>query len=248
MMLFQRYFFLFPAISFIFGIIPADLAKADLLSKESRFEEELEYLSKLSVDDPVNPEILWRIAQTHFDIADQTEDRTVHEQHFYPGLEAAKKALDINPTSARANHWYAVLIGKIGMLEGTEQKIINSYEVEKFALRAIQFDPGYDGTYHVMGRWNFELANLNWFERKIASWVYETPPEGSFSQAVEYFKLAIDADPTEIRHYVWLGKTYLKMDNPANAESILTQAVALSPKDDGDRILLTHARLILDDL
>ena len=104
-----------------------------------------------------------------------------------------KKALEIAPSLAKANHWYAVIIGKKGVLEGTKQKIINSYEVEKYCLRAIELDPYYDGSHHVMGRWHYNVADLSWIERNIASLVYATPPEGTFGEAAEYFKSAISA-------------------------------------------------------
>ncbi len=230
------------------AVSPSELARADSLADAGDYSGELEYLLTLRKNNPDEPEILWRIAQARFDIADQTDDVQVHREQYYPGFEAAKQAVELNPNSARANHWYAVLIGKIGMLEGTEQKIINSYEVEKYAMRAIQLDPSYDGTYHVMGRWHYELADLNWFERKIAGWVYETPPEGSFSQAAVFFRKAIDAKPDEIRHHVWLGKTYIELDDNKAAKRALKNALSLKPEDDGDRLLQKEARELLNDM
>lgn len=198
-------------------------------------------------DNPNDVEALWRSARAHFDIADGSEDPTIHKEHFYPGLESAKKALKLNPESARANHWYAVLIGKIGILEGTEQKIINSYEVKEFGEKAISLDSNYDGTYHLMGRWHYSIADLSWFERKVAGWVYATPPNGTFQEAVEFFKKAIDSKPDEIRHFVWLGKSYLKLDNENEANKAFTDALKISPNDDSDKILLKQAKELLDD-
>jgi tetratricopeptide (TPR) repeat protein len=199
-------------------------------------------------NNPNDVEALWRSARAHFDIADGSEDPTVHKEHFYPGLESAKKALNLNPESARANHWYAVLIGKIGILEGTEQKIINSYEVKDFAEKAISLDPIYDGTYHLMGRWHFSISDLSWIERTIAGWVYTTPPDGSFKDAVEFFKKAINSKPDEIRHYVWLGKSYLKLGNKKEAKIAFENALKISPNDDSDRILLKQANELLANL
>ena len=75
---------------------------------------------------PDNIDILWRLARAHFEIPDQTENKDIHKKHFYPGLDAVKQAFKLNPNSAKVNHWYAVLLGQIGLLEGTEQKIKNS--------------------------------------------------------------------------------------------------------------------------
>ena len=69
--------------------------------------------------------------------------------------------LKLDSSIARANHYYAVLHGQIGLIEGTKQKIINSYDVLKYGKIAINLDPNYDNTYHLLGRLNFELANLS---------------------------------------------------------------------------------------
>jgi len=193
-------------------------------------------------------ELLWRKASAHFEIADQTSDVSIHKTQFYPGFESAKKAVELKPNSARAHHWYAVLIGKIGMIEGTEQKIINSYEVEKYALKAIELDPNYDGTYHVIGRWHYEISNLSWIERKIASLVYESPPKGSFEKAVEFFDKAISVAPNDIRHHVWLGKTYIELDQEENAIYEFKISILLDPEDDGDVLLIKEAKDLLNSL
>ncbi|MBT4333964.1 MAG: hypothetical protein HOD64_11900, partial [Candidatus Cloacimonetes bacterium] len=168
----------------LMAVAPAELEKTDALHDASEYKTELVQLEELLVEFPEDVEILWRLAQVHFDIADQTEDEEVHKAHFYPGFEVAKKAVLIDPNSARANHWYATLIGKIGMLEGTKQKIINSYDVEEYGLKAIELDPSYDGSLHLLGRWHYELADLSWVERTVAKIVYETPPKASFEESV----------------------------------------------------------------
>lgn len=235
-------------ISIVFCSSGIVLEEADKLNSAGKYELELNELSKGLNEYPDDVDILWRIARAHFDIADQTADIEIHKAHLYPGIEAAKKALELNPSSARANHWYAVLIGKIGLLEGTEQKIINSYDVEKYGLRAIELDPSYDGTYHVMGRWHFELASLSWIERTIAEWVYETPPEGGFDHAADFYRKAIQAKPDEIRHHLWLGKTLIELDDEAEAEKVFNHIMKMKPMDDSDRNMQKEAKELLEDL
>ena len=115
-------------------------------------------------------------------------------------------------------------------------------------MRAIELDPSYDGTYHVMGRWHFNLADLSWVERTIADLVYATPPEGSFRDAAEYFQKAIDAKNNEIRHHLWLGKSLIEMGEKKSGKNSLEKAVALPPLDDGDKLLKNEAKEILEDL
>jgi tetratricopeptide (TPR) repeat protein len=228
----------------LIAVPQTELDKTDALHDANEYETELMQLEELSVEFPEDVEVLWRLAQVHFDIADQTEDEAVHKAHFYPGFKAAKKAVKINPHSARANHWYATLIGKIGMLEGTKQKIINSYDVEEYGLKAIELDPTYDGSLHLMGRWHYELADLSWIERTIAKIVYETPPKASFEESVEFYNKAIDAKPDEVRHYLWIGKALIKLTVKEEAKKYLQTATEMTPLDDADRLMQKEAELL----
>ena len=236
-------------ISTILLAVPqTELVRIDALHDANEYEAELTQLEELSAEFPEDVEILWRLAQVHFDIADQTEDEEVHKAHFYPGFEAAKEAVQIDPNSARANHWYAVLIGKIGMMEGTKQKIINSYEVEEFGLKAIELDPSYDGSLHLLGRWHYELADLSWIERTVAKIVYETPPKASFEESIKFYKMAIEAKSDEIRHYLWLGKSLIKLKNKEEAIKYLQAATEMTPIDDADRLMQKEAAELLKKL
>jgi tetratricopeptide (TPR) repeat protein len=154
----------------------------------------------------------------------------------------------MDDTHPKAHKWYGILIGRVGEIEGTKQKIINSYKVAEHTLKAIELDPEDDGNYHVMGRWHYTLADLSWFERKIASWVYATPPEASFEEARDYFQKAIEKAPDEIRHYLWLGKTFIELDDEESAEKALNQALAIESKSESDRLLQEEAKELLDDL
>ena len=234
--------------NFIFTSPLDFIKKIDILNLEGNYQKELLELNNAVALYPDDVDLLWRLGRVHFEIADQTENIAIHKKHFYPGLESVKKALKNNPNSPRSNHWYAVLIGQIGLLEGTEQKIKNSYEVEKYALRAIELDPHYDGTYHVMGRWHYELANLSWIERKIAEWVYSTPPEGGYNQAADFFRKAINVKEDEIRHYFWLAKTYLEMDAYKDAKQTFEKILTLNSFDDSDVKMQSESKEYLKDL
>jgi len=212
----------------------------DELQENSNFKEALELCEKHN--DPNDIEILWRLARSHFDIADQTSNVDIQKQNIDKALPYAKKALELDSLSAKANHWYAVIIGKKGVLEGTKQKIINSYEVREYGLKAIEIDPTYDGSYHLMGRWHYNIADLAWYERTIASAIYATPPKGSFDEAIIFFKKAMEANPNDIRHYLWLAKSYYEKSKYQEAKKIVTKAMTLQMKNDSDKLLMAQVK------
>ncbi len=189
---------------------------------------------------------LWRMARHHFNESDNTTDEAVKSAEIYKGFEYAKKALEVAPESSWSNGYYGILIGRVGEIEGTKQKIINSYDVKKHTMKAIELDPAYDGWVHVMGRWHFALSELSWAKRMIASLVYETPPTASFEEAAEFFTKAIELEPADIRHYLWLGKSQLELDQDEAAKATLTKAVALPVESDADKTMHAEAKELLD--
>ena len=216
--------------------------------ENNNFEVALELSLEFYKNNKDDVEILWRLARGYFDLSDQTSDQELQIEYINEGLPFAKKALDINSNSAKSNHWYAVMFGRQGQLQGTKQKILNSYDMKKYCLRAIEIDPDYDGSLHVMGRWHYNIADLAWYERTIASTIYATPPEGSFDEAIVYFQKAIDANPKDIRHYLWLGKSYYQKSMYGDAKIILDQAMKLKIKNDSDKLLLDQVKNLYEDL
>ena len=198
--------------------------------------------------DANNFEVVWRLARAHFDFADNSEDEAVISDNYYKGLDYAKRALEMDENRPEPHKWYGILIGKVGELEGTKQKILNSYEVKDHTMKAIELDPEDDGNYHVMGRWHYTLADLSWVERKIAGLIYATPPEASFEEAAEYFKKAIALAPDDIRNHLWLGNTYVALKNNDLAKQEYNTALGITAETDSDRKLQKEAQQLLSDL
>lgn len=239
---------------FIFGTLGLPQTISDLLKKaDDKYDADniqgnFDLLKEAEKTDPENIEVIWRLARVHFDFSDNTDDESVIEENIYAGFEYAKRALEIDDTHPKSHMWYSILIGRVGEIEGTEQKIKNSYKVAEHTLIAIELDPEDGGNYHVMGRWHYTLSDLSWIERKIASWVYATPPEASFEEARDYFNQAIEKVPDEIRNYLWLGKTLIELDDDKGAEGALRQALKIPATTESDRILQKEAGELLEDL
>ncbi|MBC8400185.1 MAG: hypothetical protein H8E14_01715 [Candidatus Marinimicrobia bacterium] len=224
------------------------IAQADAQHELDAYDAVFKFLKEAEAVDAESYEVIWRLARAHFDFSDNTTDEAEIEKNLYAGFEYAEKALKIGDDRAESHKWYGILIGRVGEIEGTEQKIKNSYAVAEHTRKAIELDPEDSGNYHVMGRWHFTLADLSWFERTIASIVYATPPEASFEEARGYFKQAIVKDPEDIRNYLWLGKTLEELDDEDGAGQAYKQALGIEASSDSDKILQEEARELLEDL
>ncbi|MCK9243876.1 MAG: hypothetical protein M0R34_03975 [Candidatus Marinimicrobia bacterium] len=226
--------------------VKALLAEADKLHEARDYEGTMAKLREAEKIDNKNPEVLWKIARAYFDFADQQPDnKEVQQANLYPGFDYAKKCIELAPEVAGGHQYYAILIGQIGELEGTKQKITNSYAVREHTEKAIALDPRNDANFHVMGRWHFELANLSWAERQIASLIYAAPPKATFEEAEQFFQKAHEIEPQEIRHLLWLAKTQVAMKKKDAAKKNLQQALAITAVSDSDKAMQKEAAELL---
>ena len=228
------------------NLFSLDFSTIDSYANNQQYDLEFQEINTLSNN--TNAEVIWRKARAYFNQAEQQEDLDKKHALFYQSYDFSKEALALDSSLAKANHYYAVLHGQIGLVEGTKQKIINSYDVLKYGQIAIDIDPTYDNTHHLLGRLNFELANLSWFERNFASLIYETPPQGSFEKARDYFQAAIILNANDIRHWLWLGKSYIALDQKKAAAQTLSKAILLTPKDQKDTKNIQEAQQLLNNL
>jgi tetratricopeptide (TPR) repeat protein len=224
------------------------IAQSDVFDDDNMYAEALSVLKQAEGMDSENFELIWRLARVHFNLSDSSEDETVISENIYAGFGYAERALNLDPNRAESHKWYGILIGRVGELEGTKQKIKNSYKVAEHTLRAIELDPEDDGNYHVMGRWHITLADLSWIERTVAKIVYATPPKASFNEARSYFQKAIDLDPEDVRHHLWLGKTFEELKDKNGAAAAYQKAIDLPAETESDKIQQKEARELLSNL
>ena len=220
----------------------------DNLFDKGSYEEALNACEVISSSNSENSDFLWRYTRACFELSDQENDTDKQKYFINKAFPIISDALKIDSLSSKTNHWYAVIIGKKGQLEGTKQKILNSYQVRKYGERAIELDPNYDGTQHLMGRWHYELASLSWFEKSIASLIYETPPNGDYNKAIDFFNNAHQLNLLEIRHLFWLGKTYLAINQKSKAKDVLSKTIDLTPFDNSDKMMQEEATQLLSKL
>jgi len=92
---------------------------------------------------------------------------------------------------------------------------------------ALALDPNYDWAYHVLGRWNYEVAGIGATERFFANLVYDGLPPASTAEAVRLLRRAIVLAPQIPAHHVELGFAYLADQQPNLARAEFEQAIRL---------------------
>lgn len=92
----------------------------------------------------------------------------------------------------------------------------------------------------MLGQWCFSVAELSWYQRKLASAFFAAPPESSYEEALQFFQKAETTEPMFYSlNLLMLGKTYLKLKNLDEAKKYLksvSEYVAKTKEDQNAKV------------
>jgi tetratricopeptide (TPR) repeat protein len=227
---------------------------AELLKRGDAFDAQLDnahalesYLQaeKLGAGDP---DTLVRIARQYAllmnDTASEAEQRRLGEQ----ALEYSKRAVAANPEHAKSLLSVAICYGRLIRFQDTRTKIEYSRFVKEYAERALKLDPTDSYAWHVLGAWNYELAQMGAFSRAFVKVVYGGMPPASNEEAERLFRKAVALAPERVSHHAELGRTLAALGRKDEARIELNKALSLPnrEKDDSEskqRAAATLARI-----
>jgi tetratricopeptide (TPR) repeat protein len=101
----------------------------------------------------------------------------------------------------------------------------------------------------MIGNWCYQLADLAWYQRKIASTIFTEPPTCPFEEALLYFEQAENVDPNFYGdNLLMIGKTCLKLNKKDDALKYLKMASEYPAKTDDDQNAKQEALKLLNSL
>ncbi|XP_068789207.1 regulator of microtubule dynamics protein 1 isoform X2 [Struthio camelus] len=195
-------------------------------------------------------ELLWRLARASRDLAQLSSTSTEEKKQLvYEALEYAKKALEKNESNFAAHKWYAICISDVGDYEGIKAKIANAFVIKEHFQKAIELNPKDATSIHLMGIWCYSFAEMPWYQRKIAAMLFATPPTSTYKEALRYFHMAEEADPNFYsKNLLFLGKTYLKLNNKKMALLWLSKAKDYPAHTEEDKQVQKEALELLNSI
>ncbi len=225
-------------------LVPA----GDALDEKNKNSEALSFYLEAAAQSPNDAEILRRIskqyAQLMLDAPDSREKKLLGEK----AIDAAKGAVKADPANSQAHLALAIAYGRVALDESARRKVEMSRLVQQEAEAAARLDPRNDLAWHVLGRWNYELANFNPVLKALAQTIYGRLPDASNERAVECFQKAVALQPQRVAHHLELGRSYLALGETQRAREQFNEGISLpstekSDDDDKQRALATLDRL-----
>nr|XP_004660845.2 regulator of microtubule dynamics protein 3 isoform X2 [Jaculus jaculus]XP_045013653.1 regulator of microtubule dynamics protein 3 isoform X2 [Jaculus jaculus] len=163
-------------------------------------------------------EFLWRLARAYSDMCELTEEASEKKSYALDGKEEAEAALKKGDDSAESHQWYAVLCGQLAEYEGIQRRIQSGFSFKEHVDKAIALQPGNPKAHFLLGRWCYQVAHLNWLEKKTATALFENPLSASVQDALQSFLKAEELQPGFSKAgRVYISKCYRELGKNSEA-------------------------------
>lgn len=192
----------------------------------------LQHLAKLH---PNNVDVIWRFLRACRNHVDNISDKETQKAIINKGLKACQSVLNVQ--NGELHKWYATLVGINAESESIGEKIKLAYTYEKHLRLALKLKPEDSFLHYLLGRYQYALAGLPWFQRKMAAAIFSEPPDASYEDAIQSFKRAEQyATKPHLANSFFLSKCYIDTKEYAKGARLL-QKICQEPaltKDDKD--------------
>ena len=224
------------------------IKRGDDLDLKLKASEALDFYLAAEKLDPKNASLLVRIARQYRHLM---VDATTREEKLRLGgiaLDYAQRAATLAPNDSEAQLSPAISYGKLVPLQGIKEQTEAARHIKVAADKAIKLNPQNDLAWHVLGRWNKVLADVNGIKRAVGSLLYGELPMGSNADAVLCFQKAIEINPNRLMHYIELGQTYAQMGKTADARRFIVKGLAMPDVEKDDPEIKRRGRETLAKL
>lgn len=180
-------------------------------------------------------------------IGNREKDEAKKKAFFNTAKLFAEQALKLNANSSRANYIMAVAMGRMALISGSKDKVAASRDIKKHADLAVKLDPKNSGAWHVLGKYNYEVSNLNFAERGAAKILFGGLPPGDNKTAIKCYEKCKSIDGTYLINLHDLALAYKQDDQLEKAKETLKLAVSLNERFQDDASIKAACQKLLKE-
>ena len=196
---------------------------------------------------PINIYTLNKCSELCSRIGKRQANPKLIEDYYSAAKTYAGIALRVNPNNSESNCVMAIALGRSSLNKSGREKINTAKEIKKYVDAAIKNDPKNFKAWHVLGRWHYEISNLNGLERTAVKIFYGGLPEASLRESIAAFEKAQSITDGFILNYFEMAKAY-KMNNQAGkAIATLTKMLTVPSQTEDDPIIKEEGRKLLNE-
>ena len=224
------------------------IAKGDQLDQQLKAQEALDYYLPASKLEPNNVDLLVRIARQYRHLMTETSSKKEKLRLGLISLESAQRAANLAPKNAEAQLSPAISYGKMLPYMSSKDQVTCAPKIKESVDRTLALDPRNDNAWHILGRWNRVLADVNIVKRMLAQALYGNLPKTTNEDALKCLRKAIEINPNRLIHYIELGRIYAQMGNKEEASEYIHKGLSMPDKEADDPEMKEIGRATLQKL
>ena len=210
------------------------IAKGNVFDKQLQAAEALEDYLPAEKLEPNNADLLVRIARQYRHLMSDTSSKNEKLRLGRISLEYAQRAATLAPNNAEAQLSPAISYGKMLPSMKSKDQVDASPRIKQSVDRALQLDPKNDTAWHILGRWNRILADMNRVKRMLAGALYGKLPVTTNEAAEQCLLKAIAINPDRVIHQIELGRIYAAMGRKEDARKFIEKGLSMPNKEKDD--------------
>jgi tetratricopeptide (TPR) repeat protein len=174
--------------------------------------------------------------------------KTLKIDYFKTARRYAELALKLSPNNSEANFVMAIAMGRMALVLGGREKIEAVNDIKKYSELSIKYNPSNYKPYHVLGRWHYEVSDLNGFERTAAKIFYGGMPPASLKEAIYNYQKSMSLSPEAKVNYTELAKCYVRNHQNDMAKELIKKLMTMPDKTPADLRIKEEGKKIMRGL
>jgi regulator of microtubule dynamics protein 3 len=224
------------------------LKKAEELMVNYRDSEALEMYEEVLKTVPDNYTALCKASFLNFRIGERITDEGTKIAFYAKAKDYASRAYTLKATDAESNYVMALSLGGLAMVSGPKQRLANISQMKSFLDAALASNKKHAGAWHLLGRWYFKMANLNFAEATASKMLFGgVCGEATNEEAAKAIQTAIMYNPQNIQYYYDLATVFQEMRNKTASAETLEQALALQVTTREELELARRCKIMLQN-
>ena len=196
---------------------------------------------------PTNIDALNKCSELCVRIGQREINEKLRGDYYKAAKIYAETALKLDAANSDANCAMAMALGRSSMAKTGREKIENAKEIKKYVDIAIKNDPQNYKAWHVLGRWNYEVNNLNLVESAIVKLFYGGLPPASLKASINAFEKVRSIRPEFILNYYEMAKAYKQNNNKDKAIATINYMLKLPVFTEDDPAIKEKGKALLKD-
>lgn len=224
------------------------IKRADSLEAALKEAPAYETFRQVLKNDPRNYYSLWKCSELCSRIGNRQKTKESKIDYFKAGRIYAETAVKVNPKGADGYYALSVAMGRKALIESGNERIKAVKEIKTNAEKAISINPNHGRAWHVLGKWNYEVSDLNAFEKAALKILYGGLPKASLRESIRCYEKAKHLEPVFALNNLELAKAYHRNGDNLKAIELLRQLPHLPAKTEDDARIREEGKQLLKKL